>query len=213
MHVRLIELTGLVAFIALCGMSWGALFSAGPLEAMCWTLLALPVAFYLADILTGMIHWVCDSFGSERTPLWGALLVGPFRRHHRDPLAITRISLVENLGASAIAGSLALLFIRPAPGDHGFLWHFWMWFLVFGVVSNLFHRWAHWPRRARPRWMVALQTHRLLLSPQAHLAHHRRPHRVNYCILSGWGNALTNRVPWERLEGWLSRLGIRTNFD
>jgi hypothetical protein len=36
---------------------------------------------------------------------------------------------------------------------------------------------------------------------------------VNYCILSGWGNALTNRVPWERLEGWLSRLGIRTNFD
>jgi ubiquitin-conjugating enzyme E2 variant len=141
------------------------------------------------------------------------MLVGPFRRHHRDPLAITRISVVENLGASAIAGPVALALARPSWGDHAFGWHLWVWFLAFAVVSNLFHRWAHWPRARKPRWMAALQRYRLLLPAREHLRHHRAPHRVNYCILSGWANALTNRVAWHRLEALLLRVGVGTHFD
>ncbi len=47
---------------------------------------ALFLAHYLADLLSGLIHWVCDSFGCASTPFWGPALIGPFRHqpHRRD---------------------------------------------------------------------------------------------------------------------------------
>jgi ubiquitin-conjugating enzyme E2 variant len=213
MMVRGFEIIGLVSFSSLIGISFYHLFASDIFLSFSWTFLALPLAYYLADLFTGFVHWVCDSFGCESTPVWGPMLVGPFRRHHRDPLEITRISLVENLGASAIAGSLALFAVRPHPGSQSFLWHLWLWFLIFSFLSNLFHRWSHWPRMKKPHWLLLLQRFRLVLPSEEHLQHHRPPFRVNYCILSGWANPLTNRIPWARLEAMLMRLGIPTNFD
>lgn len=178
-------------------------------------LASLPLGYYLADLLSGLIHWVCDSFGNEHTPLWGPLLVGPFRRHHRDPLQITRISLLENLGASALAG-LAVLWLWSPSAAADLPARLWQWttlaMIVFAVLSNLFHRWSHLPVACRPAWMRWAQRHRLLLCSREHAQHHRRPHRVNYCILSGWANPLSNRLPWARIEAGLARLGIKTCF-
>ncbi|QDL54876.1 fatty acid desaturase CarF family protein [Rhodoferax aquaticus] len=214
--VRALEGMGLLLFSAMVLDALVQLHRALPLWAWSFALLAIPVAYFCADLLTGVIHWVCDSFGSERTPLWGPLLVGPFRRHHRDPLEITRISLLENLGASAIAGALVLAAWQPQPLE-GALAQFatlcGVWTLVFAVVSNLFHRWAHMPSKRKPGWMLVLQTKKLLLDTPTHLRHHRKPYRVNYCILNGWANPVSNRVPWPRLEAALARLGIPTNFD
>jgi ubiquitin-conjugating enzyme E2 variant len=213
MLVRGFEIMGLVGFCSLLVLSFHHLFAGDSLAALGWSLLALPLAYYLADLFTGLVHWVCDSFGCETTPVWGPMLVGPFRRHHRDPLEITRISLIENLGASAIAGAIILAVLRPHEGSQGFIWHLWIWFLVFSFLSNLFHRWSHWPRAEKPAWLAALQKVRVVLPSEAHLQHHRPPFRVNYCILSGWANPLTNRIPWARIEALLLRLGIPTNFD
>jgi ubiquitin-conjugating enzyme E2 variant len=213
MLIRGFEIIGLVCFCSLIGLSFFHLFDRELYLNVSWTFMALPLAYYLADLFTGFVHWVCDSFGCESTPIWGPMLVGPFRRHHRDPLEITRITLIENLGASAIAGSVVLLICRPQAGDQSFFWHLWLWFLVFSFVSNLFHRWSHWPRAHKPRWLLLLQKYRLILPSEDHLLHHRPPFRTNYCILSGWANPLSNRIPWARIEGWLLRLGIPTNFD
>lgn len=213
MLVRGFEIMGLVCFCSLLVLSFHHLFAGDLTSALGWSVLALPLAYYLADLFTGFVHWVCDSFGCETTPVWGPMLVGPFRRHHRDPLEITRISLIENLGASAIAGAVILAFFRPQTGSQGFLWHLWIWFLVFSFLSNLFHRWSHWPRAEKPVWLSSLQKARIVLPSEEHLQHHRPPFRVNYCILSGWANPLTNRIPWARIEALLLRLGIPTNFD
>ncbi|WP_141735675.1 fatty acid desaturase CarF family protein [Oligoflexus tunisiensis] len=213
MLVRGFEIIGLVSFSYLLGAAFLQLHDSGWPAGLGWTLLALPCAYYLADLFTGFVHWVCDSFGCETTPIWGPMLVGPFRRHHRDPLEITRISLVENLGASAIAGSLALIALHPGEGSHGFLWHLWLLFLFFSFLSNLFHRWSHWPRSACPRWLTLLQKYQIILPHKAHLLHHGPPFRTNYCILSGWANPLTNRIPWARIEALVLRCGIPTNFD
>jgi hypothetical protein len=213
MLVRGLEVIGLFCFFSLIMLSFHQIFSGNLLQAFLWNGLALPCAYYLADLMTGLIHWVCDSFGSETTPIWGPMLVGPFRRHHRDPFAITRISLAENLGASAIAGGIILFFIRPDHHSYGFLWHLWLWFLLFSFLSNLFHRWSHWPGAEKPKWLLFLQRYHLVLPSEAHRVHHRPPFRKNYCILSGWANGLTNRIPWARVEAFLLRLGIPTNFD
>ena len=216
--VRVLECLGIMVFVGLAGAAFRQLLQPLTLDALCFSLFALPLAYFAADLLSGLIHWVCDSFGCGATPIWGPLLVAPFRRHHHSPLQITQISLAENLGSSAIAGSLVLGFTLPPPagslaGTQAFFWHLWLWFIVFGVVSNLFHRWSHLPAAHKPHWMQVLQRWGLILNSQEHLRHHQRPYRINYCILCGWANALTNRVPWSRLESALALLGIKTNFD
>lgn len=220
--IRTLEGLGLTVFVAMVLDRLHALLATQSAIVWCVAILVMPVAYYLADLLTGVIHWICDSFGDEHTPVWGPLLVGPFRRHHRDPLEITRISLLENLGASAIAGALVLWLgssstLGQAPQDRSIGAVAWgllgIWTVVFAVISNLFHRWSHMPLRNKPAWMRLLQDYGLSLRPEAHMQHHKRPHRVNYCILNGWANPLSNRVPWTRLEAMLARIGIPTNFD
>lgn len=221
MLMRALEFGGIAAFSATYAWAWWRLAASGMPNGVALGVLALPVSYYLADLLTGLIHWVCDSFGSAATPLWGPLLVGPFRRHHADPLQITRITLLENLGSSAIAGTAALWGAHPPLPDKAappsmlaaYLWQVWLGLVLFAVLSNLFHRWAHIPKRLRPAWIDRLQRLGLILDAREHRLHHQRPYRRNYCILSGWANGLTNAVPWHRIEGLLARCGIHTNFD
>jgi len=216
--VTLLEALGLLACLALLLHAFYAVGLQAGTPVLLWCALALPLGYYCADLLSGLIHWVCDSFGDAHTPLWGPLLVGPFRRHHQTPADITQISLTENLGASAIAGAAVIWLWAPqalglSSAAELLGRYTGLWCIAFAVLSNRFHRWAHLPLARRPRWMYLLQQWRILLRPQDHALHHRKPHRVNYCILSGWANPLCNRVPWARVEGWLARVGIPTNFD
>jgi ubiquitin-conjugating enzyme E2 variant len=216
--VTVLEALGLLACAVLLWQAFQAVALQAGWSAGLWCAMALPIGYYCADLLSGLIHWICDSFGDAHTPLWGPMLVAPFRRHHQAPGDITRISLTENLGSSAIAGALVLCLwapqALPAPSGVEMLERFTgLWCIGFAVLSNRFHRWAHLPTARRPRWMRRLQHWRILLPPQEHALHHRKPHRGNYCILSGWANPLCNRVPWAFVEAGLACVGIRTNFD
>jgi hypothetical protein len=214
--MRWIETIGILAFMVSASLACYAIGVHAPGQAVVLGLVVLPIAYFCADFLTGIIHWICDSFGSSTTPVWGPCLVAPFRRHHNAPRDITRISLAENLGASALVGTAVLWLWSPEPSvdtQTQFASLLKLWIVVFAVLSNLFHRWAHWPQERKPPWMRRLQAWRFILNSQDHLVHHRKPYRRNYCILCGWANPLSNAVPWHRLEWLLSRLGVTTNFD
>lgn len=207
--VRFVEGLGLLIFHL--SLSWWMMSSLSLEETRLGPALfitSLLLGFFLADWFSGIVHWMCDRLGTPETPLWGAI-VGPFRDHHDDPMQITRISLTENLGASAIAGCLFFWITFPFIKGNSFLSWTWFWFLLFAFFSNLFHRWSHFPEHRRPGWMNRLQKYGVLLRPSTHLAHHRRPYRINYCILSGWANSITNRTPWRVLEKGLSTLGVK----
>jgi plasmanylethanolamine desaturase len=60
----------------------------------------LAAGYLLADLLTGLVHWFCDTFFDEATPLIGPGLIAPFREHHRDPLLMTRHGFLELTGSS-----------------------------------------------------------------------------------------------------------------
>ncbi|NVO05735.1 MAG: hypothetical protein HXX19_07260 [Rhodoferax sp.] len=216
--VTALEALGMLVCLALLSQALHTLGAGAGWVGLGWCALALPLGYYGADLLSGLIHWVCDSFGDSHTPLWGPLLVAPFRRHHRAPGDITQIGLAENLGSSALAGALVLWLWspQPVPASDGLALlarYAALWCIGFAVLSNRLHRWAHLPLARRPLWMRRLQAWRIVLNPQDHALHHRKPHRCNYCILSGWANPLCNRVPWQRLERGLAHLGIRTNVD
>ncbi|MGH7310362.1 MAG: fatty acid desaturase CarF family protein [Candidatus Rokuibacteriota bacterium] len=154
-------------------------------------LLAVVAGYLLADLLSGLVHWFCDRFFEEHTPVIGAVLIFPFREHHRDPLAMTRHGFLELTGNSCLglAPVLALAWWWPLS--------VWLDALVLvvaaGVVAtNLLHKWAHAATAPAPvRW---LQRWRLVLPPDAHAVHHRPGHAGAYCVTAGWMNTFTDRL-------------------
>lgn len=180
----------------------------GESGAAAWVLLpAFAVAVLAADLVSGLVHWICDRFFAEDTPLIGRMLIHPFREHHVDPLAITRHGLFELCGNNALAVVLPVLALllagapRPSATALG-LQGFVIGFSLAIFATNQMHKWAHAARRgAVVRW---LQRTRLILSPEVHDRHHRGDFSHGYCVTTGWLNPLldASRV-LPRCEAWL----------
>jgi hypothetical protein len=179
-----------------------------------WMLaVAVPLGLLWSDFVTGMLHWIADTYGSENTPLLGPSVVKPFRLHHLYPRDICTHNLVETLGNSCIlavpALSLSLYLIWTMPESQ------WLApavvclsMLAMGtVLTNLFHKWAHQERPlAIVRW---LQRARVVLEPGHHDLHHTEPFNKHYCITNGWLNPVLNRLRFFRkIEAGLRLFGI-----
>lgn len=161
-----------------------------------WLVLGLPVAWTLADLLTGFLHFAADNFGSEDTPLLGPAFIWRFRQHHEDQLAILRLSFAERNGGLVLL-SMPLMVpaalwwpVDSALGVAGILW---LWtFAVTGVMTNQIHAWAH--MKDPPALAVLLQRAGLFLTAKHHAIHHRAPHAEHFLITNGWLNPFLDRV-------------------
>jgi hypothetical protein len=150
----------------------------------------LLVGYIAADLLSGVVHWFCDTCFSETTPGIGRRLIGPFREHHRDPAAMTRHGLLELSGNS---GWGVLPIVVPAwLSDIGAgVDSFAVSCGSFLMLTNLFHRWAHLESAAPI--IRTLQRHGWILSPEAHARHHVAG-RGAYCVMNGWMNPVLDRL-------------------
>ena len=207
-----VALTVLKADALVAAVSLLAVFSAGlagPIltpSAWPWLATGLVVGYLLADLLSGTVHWFCDSFFAPDTPLIGRSIIHPFRDHHDHPEAISEYGFLEQDSTNYIIIVPPLLLALRAGGPdatsptavivHGLLFAF----AVGSLGTNTFHKWAH-ARRVPPgvRW---LQMRGLILSPKVHDLHHSA-YTHGYCVTHGWMNVLLDRVdffgPAERL--------------
>jgi plasmanylethanolamine desaturase len=193
----------LAARIALAANARGHLLSIG----------AGALAGYLvADLVSGIVHWFCDTFFSEDTPVIGRAFIHPFREHHRDPLAITRHGFLEvngnnclallillvplELGAAPIGARVPLLFLQMTATA----------FCSFTFLTNQCHKWAHQKSVIPPvRW---LQQSGILLSKSHHALHHRPPFAQAYCVTTGRMNPLLDRLQiFARIEDLVRAAG------
>ncbi|CAL5007963.1 unnamed protein product [Urochloa decumbens] len=149
--------------------------------------------YSLADLATGVYHWLIDNYGGAGTPLFGAQIV-EFQEHHRLPSTITRRDPCNNLHELARAAALALVPTGAALSSADALAaaHAFAGALAACLVlSQQFHAWAHERRPARlPPGVTALQRAGVLVSRAQHAAHHRKAHNSNYCIVSGMWNGV-----------------------
>ena len=182
---------------------WGRELALVTPEGQGLTLVLVALAGILsADLLTGLIHWGCDTWGTVEVPLLGKTLIRTFREHHVDPQSITRHDWAEIngeacLGATLVFGGLFAFF--PLDPEHI---HFAWWlesFLVAAMFTNQLHKWSHMPNPPKvARW---LQRAHLILTPEEHRRHHTQPHVHSYCITTGWMNPLLNTLGfWRVLE-------------
>jgi hypothetical protein len=160
-------------------------------------ILAVSLGILASDFMSGFLHWLFDTFFEITTPIIGPHLVGPFREHHWDPLAMTRHGALESAGNSCL-GWLPALFllwwfgpVAPSTWVGAFNYWFWLTWALLLTFSNQLHSWAHDPNVSR--FARLLQRWGLAVSPEHHAPHHVRPHNVRYCTTTGWVNYLVDR--------------------
>lgn len=181
-------------------------------RALWWMPLALLAAFLTADFISGLVHFLGDTFGDERTPYLGESFIRPFREHHVDPRGITRHDFIETNGNNSLVSWPTAFFcwwVLPAREE---AWAavaaaFVAWFMVWIFMTNQFHKWAH--LEEPPVWIARLQRWGLILGPEHHDRHHTPPFDTYYCITSGWLNPALHYIRFfPRLEAvlrWISR--------
>ena len=164
------------------------------------------LGYALADIISGVVHWFCDTFFHEDTPVIGRAFIHPFREHHSDPLAITRHDFFEVNGSNCLALIplllVVLFFGAPRAGEPVpavFAQSLVLALALATFATNQVHKWAHQPRPSRP--VRLLQRTGLVLSPAHHEQHHSAPYRQAYCITAGWLDPVLDRARvFERIE-------------
>jgi hypothetical protein len=145
---------------------------------------ALVLGWLGADLVSGLVHWAGDTWGTTQWFLVGQTLIRTFREHHVDQEAITRHDFIETNGTNCLS-TLPVLFwgLCAAPS---FFVAFMFSLVVWVFATNQIHKWAH--QKSRPAWVSALQSAGLILSPEHHAVHHAAPFAKYYCITTGWLN-------------------------
>jgi hypothetical protein len=159
--------------------------------------LQIAACVLVADFLSGVVHWLEDSYFNAKTPVIGKWLIEPNLLHHRDPRAMVKTSWWDtNVPLLLIAA--AIIGITIALG----VFHWWIGLTV-AVLSHgaEFHRWAHRSRTENGRFIVWLQQNGVVQSPAHHAGHHRHDKDRHYCTITNYVNPVLDGVRfWRGLE-------------
>lgn len=204
---RVLEITGIAAFFSLLALCTGRLvltLIAADKVMWLWTAMALLAGLLAADLVSGIVHWAADNWGTAQWPLVGASFIRPFRHHHVDPEEMTRHDFVELNGNNCIVSIPAFLGAWATIGASTFVTTraAFLISLAFWVfLTNQFHAWAH--TRTPPSLVRWLQSWSLILTPRNHDVHHTFPHAANYCITTGWMNPVLTKIRFFETLEWI----------
>lgn len=210
---RFVEVMSVAAYACLAVLL-GVQIGAGLQRAPWTTLLLVPIAFaglLGADLASGLVHWLADTYWRATTPFWGPKFVAPFREHHVDQLAITRHDFIEANCDNCLVSLLVLvpawLFLPIAESLWATVLGTWVLMLASGVLlTSIAHGWAH--LADPPPIARKLQRWGLVIAPEVHALHHSSPHKTHYCITTGWLNPLLDHTRFfRRMERVMDAMG------
>ena len=189
-----------IAVIAFCAVYLVRHFSVAGFgwPAMLATALA---GYFLADFVSGVVHWSMDTWFDERT-FGRAIAIA--REHHTHPHHIHGYGFLDyaSLGStpSAVFFGFALLVTILFPVSAATYALMIVWFvnatcMLFGTS---FHNLAHRP--ARSAIMRSAQRLHLVCPPAHHWVHHHNQ-TIHYCVVNGWANYVCDGLyVWRGLE-------------
>jgi len=167
--------------------------------------------FLVADLVTGIVHWLEDVYADEAMPVIGRHVARTNIVHHHFPRHFIRLTWWESSWVLCLLSALVVL----GAWSLGFLtWHVWL-FAVLGANANQIHKWAHQTRAENGPVIAFLQRIRLLQTPRHHARHHTDPKDCHYCTMSNLLNPLLDGMNfWGALEFLVTRTtGLRRRPD
>jgi len=168
------------------------------------------LAMGMADFVSGLAHWIADTWGNLETPVIGNTFIRSFREHHLEPVAMTHHDFIETNGDNCLLtlpllAAICYLPIQPNNLNDLFLVSFILSLCFWVMLTNQIHKWSHTHRP--PRFVSLLQETGIILSKRDHNKHHQIPFDRNYCITNGWLNGwLTSMGFWRRMEEAITAL-------
>lgn len=159
-------------------------------------LLKVLLAVLLADFLSGLAHWLEDSYFRPTTPLLGPTISRNVL-HHLDPTLF-----IGNPWYVTVRSSFVSAVVVATPLAAAGLLAWWgLLALSIAIFANQFHKWAHMPSSSRPGVVALLQRWHVLQSPAHHAAHHVDRKNRGYCVVTGMLNPVLDAVGlWRLLE-------------
>lgn len=158
--------------------------------------LVVPAVVAAVDVVSGIVHFLADRFGSLETPLLGPNVLRSFREHHVDQQAMTKhdfISTSGDLGLLTVPTLAAALWLFDGDSRLGRVALAGaVAATTVGLLTSQIHKWAH--AEHAPRVVRWLQRRGVILRPERHAAHHRAPHDCAFSITTGWSNGLLDRT-------------------
>lgn len=192
---RLLEYASVAAFVMLSSWSFGRLIQASDHYLGFIVLPAAVSAWLIVDLLSGLLHFALDTFGSVHTPIIGNTFIRPFREHHVNPEDMTQHDFFELNGASCFA-CLPILGFSVTIDSSNYTTIFFQALLLFialsAFVTNECHKWAHTNAALTPAYIRWAQNHLLVLPPEHHALHHAKPFNSHFCMTNGWLNKPLN---------------------
>jgi plasmanylethanolamine desaturase len=198
------EYAGVAGFFALLIALSVKVVEAIRLGSWVWVAVSAVGGFIAADFISGLVHWLFDTWGSPQTPVVGQTFIFKFRVHHEDPQDITRHGFIATNGHNCLATIPVLfgaLFLDMHSGWSAGMLAFLMAVSLGTFGTNQFHKWAHQDEVGPV--VGFLQRHHVVLNPKHHDRHHTRPYDQAYCITTGWMNPLLRAVRFFRGVEWV----------
>ena len=177
---------------------YACLFSIENKWHLLWIIYAASIP---ADMVSGSLHWLFDSYVS---PTDHPLVSRPFRVfkiHHDEPDLITKHD-AHAVDYETLLVALVLNIVLYLCGTPTWESPFWAMVCVWGGFTNRFHCWSHIENP--PKLARVLQKLRLVLTTKHHDEHHAAPQTRYYCISNGvFTNPMLEVIAfWPTLE-WI----------
>jgi plasmanylethanolamine desaturase len=160
-------------------------------------ILKIGACVYAADLFTGIIHWLEDSFWTEKTPLIGKWLIQPNELHHRKPTAF----LAKNWWQSSYdAVMIGLVILGIAFFTGSLSWEFVL-FIAVSISACQILKYAHIPVSRLPLIIRLLQKSMIIQDCTHHVKHHVSEKNTNYCLITPVLNPLLGKIQfWRFME-------------
>jgi plasmanylethanolamine desaturase len=163
---------------------------------MIWLVLGISASVLLADFLSGLAHWLEDSYFTVDTPLLGSTIRKNVL-HHEEPDAFTSNPWHLTIRSSVVCAVLVAACLAP----FGLLGPVPVGALGLAVFANQIHKWSHLRGTAIPHVVRRLQASGLVQTPAHHGHHHGGDKNTRYCVITNVVNPVLDTIGfWRALE-------------
>jgi len=154
------------------------------------------ICLWIADFITGLVHWAEDTYCKDGYPIIGKLICEPNRLHHSDPNLMVRTGTF--ISRNILQWVLSLVsFVLLYFVDYANIYTFMV--LLFASFGNEVHRWNHMSKSGYV--ITFIKEMGLIQAQRQHSLHHRPPYDKYYCVLTSQVNPVLERIKfWRGLE-------------
>lgn len=166
-------------------------------------------AVIAADLLTGIVHWLEDTYGNPNTKFLGIgkHIVIPNLVHHIKPRELTNGNWFSRIWTSMVFLLILLLVLVSLGMANSFI------YLTFAIAmwGNEIHCWSHRTPKENGKMITFLQRYYIIQSPKQHAKHHFSPYASNFCAITPFVNPILECIHfWRILELILRIVGIKS---